>query len=65
MNLVFSQKAWDQFCALADQDPKLQKKIRTLIKECLTSPFSGRHPMPPLPGWGVPGFHHPLMSVGV
>ena len=41
MNLVFSQKAWEQFCTLADQDPKLQKKIRSLIKECLKSPFSG------------------------
>jgi toxin YoeB len=48
VNLVFSHKAWEQFCLLADHDPKLQKKIRALLKECLKTPFTGTGKPEPL-----------------
>jgi toxin YoeB len=39
--LVWSLKAWDDYCLWQTQDKKLLKRINKLIKEILRSPFTG------------------------
>ena len=41
MKVRFSPEAWEDFEYWRETDPKLEKKIRTLIKECQRHPFTG------------------------
>lgn len=41
MEVVFSKKAWEDYISWLDVDRKMLKKINSLIKEILHSPFIG------------------------
>jgi len=41
MKLTFTPSAWDDYLWFQEQDRKLLKRINTLIKDTLRSPFEG------------------------
>jgi toxin YoeB len=41
MRLVFTESAWQDYLWFQERDRKLLKRINTLIKEVLRSPFEG------------------------
>jgi toxin YoeB len=41
MKLTFTESAWEDYLWFQDTDKKLLKRINTLIKEILRSPFEG------------------------
>ena len=41
MNLIFSQKAWDDYLYWQKTDKKILKRINTIIKDIQRSPFEG------------------------
>jgi toxin YoeB len=55
MKLIFSEQAWDDYLYWQETDRKLILRINSLIKECLSTPFTGTgKPEPlrgPLSGW--------------
>lgn len=50
MKLVFQDEGWEDYLYWQTQDRKVLKKINTLIKECLRTPFSGTGKPEPLKG---------------
>ncbi|MBS0564969.1 MAG: Txe/YoeB family addiction module toxin [Proteobacteria bacterium] len=50
MNLVFWEKAWDQYLYWQDTDRAMVRKINALIRECLRHPFEGTGKPEPLRG---------------
>jgi toxin YoeB len=48
MKLVFLERGWDDYLALRDSDPKVHKKLDTLLKECLRHSFTGTGKPEPL-----------------
>jgi len=46
--IVFTKSCFDDYLYWEQNDKKMFKKINTLIKECLSSPFSGRGKPEPL-----------------
>jgi toxin YoeB len=48
--LVFSPVAWDQYLFWQGQDKKTLKKINSLIKEMMRTPFEGTGKPEPLKG---------------
>jgi toxin YoeB len=50
MKLVFMSRAWSDYLALLDDDPKLLKRLNSLIKECQRTPFTGTGKPEPLKG---------------
>ncbi len=55
MNLIFSQRAWEDYLYWQGHDPKLLARLNALIKEASRTPFQGTgKPEPlrgPLSGW--------------
>ena len=41
MKLTFTEEAWDDYLWFQEPDKKLLKRINTLIKETLRTPFEG------------------------
>ncbi|MEB2781365.1 Txe/YoeB family addiction module toxin [Algoriphagus sp. C2-6-M1] len=41
MNIIFSNRAWEDYLYWNATDKKIFKKINALIKECQRTPFSG------------------------
>ena len=41
MKLSFTQKGWEDYLVLRDDDKKAHKKLDALIAECLRHPFFG------------------------
>ena len=41
MKLTFTEEAWDDYLWFQETDKKLLKRINTLIKEILRTPFEG------------------------
>ncbi|MFT7425605.1 MAG: toxin YoeB, partial [Algoriphagus sp.] len=41
MNIVFSNRAWEDYLYWNTTDKKVFKKINALIKECQRTPFEG------------------------
>lgn len=41
MNLVFSDPAWEEYLYWQTNEPKILKRINTLIKDIKRSPFTG------------------------
>jgi len=41
MNIIFSNRAWEDYIYWSATDKKIFKKINALIKECQRSPFIG------------------------
>jgi toxin YoeB len=41
MKLVFSEAAWDDYLWFQEKDRKLLKRINSLIKETMRTPFEG------------------------
>ncbi len=50
MKLVFHEEAWEDYLYWQSQDPKRLKKINSLIRECLRTPFAGTGKPEPLKG---------------
>ena len=50
MNLIFREKAWDQYLHWQTTDAKIASKVNSLIKECLRHPFEGTGKPEPLKG---------------
>ena len=50
MKLIFQDEGWDDYLYWQSQDRKVLKKINTLIKECLRTPFTGTGKPEPLKG---------------
>lgn len=50
MKLIFQDEGWEDYLYWQTQDRKVLKKINTLIKECLRTPFSGTGKPEPLKG---------------
>ena len=41
MKLTFTEEAWDDYLWFQETDKKILKRINTLIKEVLRTPFEG------------------------
>ena len=41
MRLTFTEEAWDDYLGFQETDKKLLRRINTLIKEVLRTPFEG------------------------
>ena len=41
MNLVWSEKAWEEYLYWQKQDKKILKRINTLLKDAQRTPFKG------------------------
>lgn len=41
MNIIFSNRAWEDYLYWSSTDKKIFKKINALIKECQRTPFTG------------------------
>ena len=50
MKLVFQEEGWEDYLYWQTQDRKTLRKINTLIKECLRTPFTGTGKPEPLRG---------------
>ena len=50
MRLIFSERAWEDYLHWQAHDPKLLERTNSLIKECLTTPFTGTGKPEPLRG---------------
>lgn len=50
MKLVFLSRAWTDYLELLEQDPKLLRRLNTLINECTRTPFTGTGKPEPLRG---------------
>lgn len=50
MNLIFWDKAWNQYLFWQETDKATTRKINALIKECLRHPFEGTGKPEPLKG---------------
>lgn len=50
MTITFTSKAWEQYLSWQAEDPKVVKKINTLIRECARTPFAGSAKPEPLRG---------------
>ncbi len=50
MNLVFSEKAWNQYLYWQANDPKIVEKLNGLLEECRRHPFTGTGKPEPLGG---------------
>lgn len=50
MNIVFTDRAWEQYVYWQAIDKKLLVKINTLIKQCQRTPFEGIGKPEPLKG---------------
>ncbi len=50
MKTVFDEDAWDQYVTLLQDDPKLLKRLNSLIRECQRHPFYGTGKPEPLRG---------------
>lgn len=50
MKLVFHEEAWEDYLYWQSQDPRRLKKINSLIRECLRTPFAGTGKPEPLKG---------------
>ena len=50
MKLTFQEEGWDDYLHWQTQDRKTLKKINSLIRECLRTPFTGTGKPEPLKG---------------
>jgi toxin YoeB len=50
MNLVFSERAWNQYLHWQESDTKLLEKLNGLLEECRRHPFKGTGKPEPLAG---------------
>jgi toxin YoeB len=50
MRLTFHEEAWEDYLHWQSMDRKQLKKINTLIRECLRTPFAGTGKPEPLKG---------------
>ena len=50
MNLIFREKAWDQYLHWQASDAKTAGKLNSLIRECLRHPYDGTGKPEPLTG---------------
>ena len=50
MKLVFDDQAWDDYLYWQQHDKKLLKRLNSLIKECMRTPFDGAGKPEPLRG---------------
>lgn len=50
MNLVFSERAWNQYLHWQAEDEKLLARLNALLKECTRDPFRGTGRPEPLSG---------------
>ncbi|MBP5199794.1 MAG: Txe/YoeB family addiction module toxin [Schwartzia sp.] len=41
MNLLWDDRAWDEYCAWQNEDRKTLKRINALLKDIKRSPFQG------------------------
>jgi len=48
MNLMFTEEAWEDYCYWQKTDKKILKKINTLLKEIMRTPFEGTGKPEPL-----------------
>ena len=48
--ILFENKAWEQYLEWQQLDVKKLRKLNTLIKECLRTPFTGTGKPEPLKG---------------
>lgn len=48
MKLSFTRRGWADFIWLSDNEPKLTRKLRKLLDECLRTPFEGTGKPEPL-----------------
>jgi len=50
VKLVFQEEGWEDYLYWQTQDRKTLRKINTLLKECLRTPFTGTGKPEPLRG---------------
>jgi toxin YoeB len=50
VNLVFSERAWNQYLRWQAEDAKMLDRVNALIKECKRDPFRGTGKPEPLGG---------------
>lgn len=50
MNLVWDERAWEEYCSWQQQDKKTLKKINNLIKDIQRDPYDGIGKPEPLKG---------------
>ena len=50
MRIVFASRAWDDYLALGEADPKMRARVNALIEECRRHPFTGTGKPEPLRG---------------
>ena len=50
MNLLFWDKAWDQYLYWQETDKATSRKLNALIRECMRHPFKGTGKPEPLKG---------------
>lgn len=50
MKLAFTPTAWDDYIWFAEHDRKLLKRINSLLKEAMRTPFTGTGKAEPLKG---------------
>lgn len=41
MNVIFTEQGWEEYEFWQASDPRLAKKIGTLVKECRRTPYFG------------------------
>lgn len=50
MKLTFQEEGWEDYLYWQSEDRKMLKKVNSLIKECLRTPFTGTGKPEPLKG---------------
>jgi toxin YoeB len=50
LKTIFDGDAWDQYVSLLRDDPRLLKKLNSLIRDCKRHPFTGTGKPEPLRG---------------
>jgi toxin YoeB len=50
LKTIFDDDAWDQYVSLLRDDPRLLKKLNSLIRDCKRHPFTGTGKPEPLRG---------------
>ena len=50
MNILWHDDAWEDYLYWAESDPKIQRRLNELLKECRRTPFRGTGKPEPLRG---------------
>ena len=48
MKLSFTERGWEDFLWIRDNEPRLERKLRRLLEECKRTPFQGTGKPEPL-----------------